>query len=124
MTLIFYYRANKTHFHRKVFALSLVLKARVLRHLHISHNAAYLPPAPPQILHKHCFQFLLGRLQYPGEMKNKGYAKFLFFGGGGGGHYRRSASGVAYSTYLTPGGLYPGLCLSKVSSLKPCLPSR
>ena len=23
-----------------------------------------------------CFQFLLGRLQYPGEMKNKGYAKF------------------------------------------------
>ena len=28
----------------------------------------------PQILH--CFQFLLGRLWYPGEIKNKGYAKF------------------------------------------------
>ena len=24
----------------------------------------------------HCFQFLLGRLKYPGEMKNKGYPKF------------------------------------------------
>ena len=35
----------------------------VLRHLHVSHNAPYLPlPPPPQILHKHCFQFLLGRL--------------------------------------------------------------
>ena len=32
---------------------------------------------PPQkILHKHCFPFLLGRLLYPGEMKNIGYAKF------------------------------------------------
>ena len=34
-------------------------------------------------MHKHCFQFLLGQLKYPGEMKNKGYAIF-FFGGGGG----------------------------------------
>ena len=31
----------------------------IIRHLHISHDAPYLPP---QILHKHCFQFLLGRL--------------------------------------------------------------
>ena len=37
-------------------------------HLHISHNAPYLRPPPPHpplappILHKHCFQFLLGRL--------------------------------------------------------------
>ena len=44
-----------------------------IRHYHISHNAPYLRP---KILRKHCFQFLLGRLQYPGEMKNKGYAKF------------------------------------------------
>ena len=29
------------------------------RHFHISHNAPYLLP---KILHKHCFQFLLGRL--------------------------------------------------------------
>ena len=45
-----------------------------IRHFHISHNVPYLPP---KILHKHCFLFLLGR---PGEIKNKGYAKF---GGGG-----------------------------------------
>ena len=42
-------------------------------HLNISHNAPYLPP---KILRQHGFQFLLGRLLYPGEMKNKGYAKF------------------------------------------------
>ena len=41
--------------------------------------------SPPKILHKYCFQFLLGRLQYPGEMKNKDYAEF---GGGGGGKIR------------------------------------
>ena len=31
---------------------------------------------PPKILHKHCFQFPLGRLLYPVELKNKGYEKF------------------------------------------------
>ena len=31
---------------------------------------------PPKSLHKLCFQFLLGQLLDPGEMKNKGYAKF------------------------------------------------
>ena len=36
-------------------------------HISIMH-APYLPP---KILHNHCFQFLLGRLQYPGEMKTK-----------------------------------------------------
>ena len=39
------------------------------RHLHISHNAPNLPPSPPprhpQILRKHCFQFLLGRAVMP-----------------------------------------------------------
>ena len=44
-----------------------------LRHLQMTHAAPYLRR---KILHKHCFQFLLGRLWYPGEMKNKGYAKF------------------------------------------------
>ena len=52
------------------------------RHLHISHNAPYLPP---KSLHMYCFQILLGRLQYPGEMKKKGHAKFGGGGGGGGG---------------------------------------
>ena len=45
---------------------------------------------PPKILDKHSFQFLLGRLQYPGEMKNKGYAKVL---GANKVHYGRCASG-------------------------------
>ena len=31
---------------------------RFIHHFHISHNALYLPP---KILHKPCFQFLLGR---------------------------------------------------------------
>ena len=58
-----------------------------VRHLLISHNAPYLPF---KILHKHCFQFLLGRLYYPGELKNKGYAKFW---GANKVHYGRCASG-------------------------------
>ena len=41
--------------------------------LHIPHNTPCLPPI---ILHKHCLLFLLGPLLYPGEIKNKGYAKF------------------------------------------------
>ena len=53
----------------------------LINHLNITHNAPYLLP---KILHKHCFQFLLGRLLWTGEMKNKGYAIF-FLGGGGGG---------------------------------------
>ena len=37
------------------------------------------PPAPPPPLKKwlkHCPQFLLGRLKYPGGINVKGYAKF------------------------------------------------
>ena len=59
-----------------------------IRHLHISHKAPYWPP---KILHTHCFQFFLGRLQYPGAMKNKGYAKFW---GAKKVHYGRCTSGV------------------------------
>ena len=60
-----------------------------IRHFHISHNA---PCLPPNILHKHCFQCLLG---LPGEMKNKGYAKFGGRGGGGANkvHYEKFESG-------------------------------
>ena len=36
----------------------------------------------PQILHNHCFQFLLGIKVVPRKVKNKDYA-ILFFGGGG-----------------------------------------
>ena len=60
----------------------------LIRHLHICHNAPYLPP---KSLHNYCFQILLGRLQYPGGMKKKGHAKFW---GGSKVHYGRYASGV------------------------------
>ena len=45
----------------------------LIRHFHFSHNTHCLPP---KILHKHCHIFLLEPLFYPGEIKNKGYAKF------------------------------------------------
>ena len=56
----------------------------------MSNNAPSLLPLSPlpqkkEILHYHCLRFFLGRMQYPGEMKNNYYAKFSFFGGGGGG---------------------------------------
>ena len=37
------------------------------------HNTLCLSP---QILHKHCFQFLLGLTMIPRENKNNAYAKF------------------------------------------------
>ena len=49
-----------------------------IHNFHINQNAPYLPP---KILHNHRLRFLLGGLQYPGEIGNNGYAKF---GGGGG----------------------------------------
>ena len=64
------------------------------------------------ILHKHWFQFLLGRLSYPGELKNKGYAIFFpFLGGGGeGGGEKRCIMRnveVAYSCWLVPLSTHP-----------------
>ena len=50
----------------------------------LPHFQYYLPPKF-FILSTDCFKFLLGRLQYPEEMKNKGYAIFFWGGGGGGG---------------------------------------
>ena len=48
----------------------------------------YRPP-PPQILHNHCFQFLLGITVVPREIQDNGSAIFIywffFLGGGGGG---------------------------------------
>ena len=39
-------------------------------------NTFILFVCPPKILHKHCFQFLLGLTRVPGENKNNAYAKF------------------------------------------------
>ena len=60
--MTFYSHANKTRFHKKGFGLSLVLRVRIfgtrkwpIHHLHISHNAPYLPPPPPP---KFCITFV------------------------------------------------------------------
>ena len=64
-------------------------------HLHISHNALHLPP---KILYKRCLQFLLEQLYYPGEMKNKGDAKFW---GANKAHYGRHASSIYLFRHVT-----------------------
>ena len=86
---------KKAVFSGQLRVISRQLEAH-MRHLHISHNASFLPP---KILHKHCYQFLLGRLLYPGEIKNKGYAKYW---GANKVDYGRCASGVfgLFSLYL------------------------
>ena len=45
----------------------------VIRHLHIPHNAPYLPP---KILHNFCVSFLLGFTAVLREIENQGCAKF------------------------------------------------
>ena len=60
---------------------------------HVMH-LIYSPPPPPQkkIFHHYFFQFLSGRLyKYPGEVKNKGCAKFW---GANKVHYGKRGSGV------------------------------
>ena len=44
-----------------------------MRHLHISHNAPYLPP---KILHNLCFSFLQGITAFLREIENNAYANF------------------------------------------------
>ena len=41
-----------------------------INHFHRDHNA---PCLPPKIWNKYCLRFLLGRLQYQGEIRNNGY---------------------------------------------------
>ena len=41
-----------------------------INHFHRDHNA---PCLPPKIWNKYCLRFLLGRLQYEGEIRNNGY---------------------------------------------------
>ena len=51
-------------------------------HVHIDHNAPFLPPPPPPAtptknkLHNHCFQFFLDITVVPREIKDNGYVKF------------------------------------------------
>ena len=60
---------------------------QVLRHLHVSHNAPFLPPSP-QILHNLCFSFLLNITAAPRETENNACAKFW---GANKAHYGRCA---------------------------------
>ena len=57
-------------------SFSLFPASFFIRHLHISHNAPYLPPPPPPILHNLCFSFLLGDTAAPREIENNAYVKF------------------------------------------------
>ena len=59
-----------------------------IRHLYISHSAAYLSP---QILHSLCFSFLLGITAVLRKIENNAYAKLL---GANKVHYGRCVSGV------------------------------
>ena len=65
-----------------------------IRHLHIAHNASYLPP---KILHNLCFSFLLDITAVPTEIENNAYAKFW---GANKVHYGRCASGVCKLHFL------------------------
>ena len=55
-----------------------VRKSIELRELLIGHFGKYhnILCLSPHILHKHCFQFLLGLKMAPRENKNNAYAKF------------------------------------------------
>ena len=50
-----------------------------IRYFRIAQNTLCLPP---KILHKHCFQFLLGMTTIPRKIENN--AKYALFWGGGG----------------------------------------
>ena len=71
-----------------------------IHHLHISHNAPYLPP---KILHNLCFSFLLGITAVPTEIQNyNAYAKVF-------GRQIRCIMGdvqVAYNTSYKLFGVY------------------
>ena len=53
--------------------VTLLTGILVIGHFEKYHNTLCLSP---QILHKHCFQFLLGIIKAPRENKNNAYAKF------------------------------------------------
>ena len=57
--------------------LEQILPNIPIGHFQIAHNTLCLPP---NILNKHCFQFLLGHTVVPTEIENNAYAKL---GGGG-----------------------------------------
>ena len=61
----------------------VITKISKIRHLHISHNAPFLPP-PTKILNNLCVSFLLVITTVPIEIKKTMLLQNFFFLGGGG----------------------------------------
>ena len=59
--------------HRDTIKLEFKFPCMPMGHFGKYHNTFV---CPPKILHKHCFQFLLGLTMVPRENKNNAYAKF------------------------------------------------
>ena len=53
-------------------AVAPILKVNKPLYATCTSPKMHLVNLAPKILHKHCFQFLLERVQYPGDLKNKG----------------------------------------------------
>ena len=53
-----------------------------------------VPPSIKNILHNHCFQFLLGITVVPREIEDNGYVILVFFFAGGGGGLGGGKQGV------------------------------
>ena len=66
---------------------SVFFYLNAIRHLHISHNAPYLPP---KILHNLRVSFLLGITAVPREIENNAYVTFW---GANEVHYGRCVNG-------------------------------
>ena len=86
----------------------VITKISRICHLHISHNAPFLPPSPPpakKILNNPCFSFLLGITTVPREIKNNAYAKLGGWGGANKVHCGKCASGewTDYQIFLGMG---------------------
>ena len=74
----------------------LVWELDSIGHFEKYHNTLSLSP---QILHKHCFQFLLGITKAPRENKNNAYAKF---GGTNKEYYGIFRSGLYHEPVIIP----------------------
>ena len=73
--IVLYQQLSLPYFHAKSLLniFSLLSTVPTIGHFEKYHNTLCLSP---QILHKHCFQFLLGITMVPRENKNNAYEKF------------------------------------------------
>ena len=84
-----------------------------MRHLHISHNAPYLPP--PKFCITFVFSFLPGITAIPREIESNAYAKFK---GANKVHYGRCVSGVCSGIHAVDFG-FQVLDTGFIQSVKP-----